>query len=647
MKKIALSLVLLSLCLVQLFSTTNDPTVMTINGKRIPLSEFSYIYNKNNSSNVIEKKTLDEYVDMFVDFKLKVEEAISLGLDTLPTFKKELNTYRMQLGEQYLTDHDKQTALLKEAYERTQNEVEAYHILVRIPQEATAADTLAAYQKAMKIYKRANSNEDFETLAREISDDPRVQEYGGYVGWISAMRTPYQFETTAYNTPVGTIAKPIRTFIGYHIIKVTGKRPSVGQVKVAHIFLLDDKNNPTQNEKNKQRIDSIYNAVKNGADFGKLATQLSQDPGSAMKKGELPWFGSGQMIPLFEKTAFAMTQPNEISKPIHTQVGWHIIKLIEKKPVESFEELTEALNSQMMQGERAELIKQAFANRLKKEYHLTENKEALNDFYRLADTYLPADTTFIDKAQKMHKVMFSYDGGTFTQDKFVTYIKNKLQTYRGEVRNTFIRHLYSDYLYEQLLAYEQTQLSRKYPDYRNLLNEYHDGILLFDVMNKNVWEKATTDTKGLEQIFEKNKSKYKWKTPHYKGLIIYCKDRPTLKTAKYYIKHASKDSLPNYLQKRLNDSIQYVKIEKGIWKKGEKPIVDANIYKQGKYTPTEEYPYYLLEGKNLKTNPENYTDIKGKVISDYQLYLEKKWMNELRKKYTVVIHKKVLEMVKQ
>lgn len=646
MKKIVLSLVLVSLSLVQLFSLTDDPTIMTINGKRVPLSEFTYIYNKNNSNNVVEKKTLDEYVDMFVDFKLKVEEALSLQMDTLPTFKNELNTYRMQLGEQYLTDQNKQEALLEEAYQRTKEEVEAYHILVQIPATGTSADTLAAYQKAMKIYERANK-EDFETLAREVSDDPRVGQFGGYVGWITALRTPYPFETTAYNTPVGEVAKPIRTFIGYHIIKVTGRRPSPGKFKVAHILLLDNRSDATSSQKNKQRIDSIYDALKEGASFGKLAKKLSQDPGSAMKEGELPWFGSGEMIPLFEKTAFALTPSNPLSKPVHTQVGWHIIKFIEHKPMGSFDDLKENLTAQLMHSERTEEIKKSFAQRLKKEYQLVENAEALNDFYQLTDTYAPNDSAYIAQTQQMHKTLFSYAGGVFTQDKFSNYLKNNIHRYRGGVRTTFIKNLYNDYLYENLMAYEQTQLSRKYPEYRNLINEYHDGILLFDVMNKNVWEKATTDTEGLAHYFEKNKSNYRWDEPHYKGLIIYCKDKPTLKVAKHYLKHAAPDSLPNYLHQRLNDSIQYVKVEKGIWKKGDNPLIDREIYRKGKYTPSEAYPYHLLTGKNLHKTPSDYTDVRGKVTADYQAYLEKEWMSYLRKKYPVVVHKKILKKVRE
>ncbi len=645
MKKTLLFLTVYLFCLTVISAKSDNPTVMTINGNNIPLSEFEYIYNKNNTNNVIDKKTLDEYVDMFVNFKLKVEEAKSLKLDTASAFKKEYNGYVSQLSDQYMKDDTRRKELVKEAYNRKKEEAEAYHILVKIAPTGTSKDTLVAYNKAMKIYNRA-LKEDFEKLARETSEEQNVQKYGGYLGWILGLRTPYVFENAVFNTPIGGISKPIRTRFGYHIIKVANKRKSRGQVKVAHILLLDNRKDKKVNEINKTKIDSIYKAVLEGSNFGELASKFSQDRGSASNKGELPWFGSGQMIPNFEKAAFALKDSGDISKPVHTMAGWHIIRLLGKKSLKSFDELEQDLTNQLTQTERLELANQYFYDKLKKEYHLNEYANALNDFYKISDTYAPNEPQFLEKISQLNQPLFSYAGNTFTQKQFADYLKNYTKNYKAGVRADFIKLQYNKFLNLQLYAYERTQLRKKYPNYNNLVNEYHDGILLFEIMNKQVWEKAANDSIGLEKYFKNHKRKYKWEKPHYKGRIIYCKDKETLAAAKRFVKYAHKDSISNYLYNRLNDTVSYVKIEKGLWAKGENPLIDKEVFKKGKYTPKSDYPYYILLGKNIKKKPQTYLDVKGKVVTDYQKELEKEWIAYLKKKYPVTINREVLKRVK-
>ncbi len=645
MKKTFLFFSIYLFCFTAIFAQSDNPTVMTINGNDVPLSEFEYIYNKNNTNNVIDKKTLDEYVDMFVNFKLKVEEAKALKLDTASAFKKEYNGYVAQLSNQYMKDDTRRKELVKEAYNRRKEEAEVYHILVKIAPTGTSKDTLVAYNKAMKIYKRALT-EDFKKLAKETSDEQNVQRFGGYVGWILGLRTPYTFENAVFNTPKGKVSKPIRTRFGYHIIKVTDKRKSLGEVKVAHILLLDNPKDKKVSQKNKIRIDSIYKAVVAGADLGELASKFSQDRGSASQKGELPWFGSGQMIPKFEKAAFALKDSGDVSKPVHTIAGWHIIRLLGKKPMKSFEELENRLTNQLVKTERLELANQYFYDKLKKEYNLNEYSNALNDFYRISDTYAPNKPQFLEKIGQLNQPLFSYANITFTQKQFADYLKNYTKNYRDGVRADFIKSYYNKFLNTQLHAYERTQLRRKYPDYNNLVNEYHDGILLFEVMNKKVWAKASNDSTGLEKYFKNHKKRYKWEQPHYKGEIIYCKDKETLVAAKRILKYAHKDSVTNYLYKRLNDTTHYVKIEKGMWQKGENALIDAKVFKEGKYTPKADYPYYILRGKNLKKNPESYLDVKGRIVTDYQKKLEKEWIAYLKKKYPVTINREVLKKVK-
>ena len=621
-----------------------DPTLMKINGKSIPLSEFEYIYNKNNSTNVVDKKSLDEYVDLFVNFKLKVEEALAQGLDTTQAFKSEFEMYRNQLAEQYLTDEEKNEQLLREAYDRKKEEAEVSHILVRIPDGGTSAATLSAYKKVMDYYQRAQK-EDFEKLARSVSEDPSVAQNGGYVGWISAMRTPYSFETTAYTTPAGKVSKPVRTFLGYHIIKVLNKRQSPGEIKVAHILLMNDREDPSKNAGIKLRTDSIYQLIKNGQDFGELATKYSQDPGSASQNGELPWFGSGQMIPEFEKASFALHNKGDVSEPISSQYGWHIIRLIDKKPMDDFETAKTKLANEIKQNERNQEVFGSFVDKLKKQYGFRVNENALADYYALVDRHAPGDSLFNVEIQKLQAPLANYADKELNQREFNGYLMNAANP-RG-VRSDLVTHAFEKYVGDKLKAYEMSQLPAKYPEYRNLMNEYHDGILLFEIMNQEVWDKATKDTEGLSTYFASNKAKYAWDKPHYKGRVIHAKDKATLKAAQNIIKRAEKDSVDKYLNQRLNDSIQYVKVEKGLWVEGENPVVDSKIFKKGKYTPTEEYPYYVVAGKKLGAEPEDYTDVRGLVTADYQDYLEKNWISHLRQKYPVVIDEKVLKTVKK
>lgn len=646
MKQFFASVLLFAFAVLGLSAQQSDPTLMKINGKNIPLSEFEYIYNKNNTNNVVDKKSLEEYVELFVNFKLKVEEAIAQGLDTTQSFKNELAMYRNQLAEQYLkSDESVSEELLKTLYDRKKEELQVSHILIRIPEGGTANDTTTAYNKAMEIYKRTQK-EDFETLARDVSEDPSVSHNGGNIGWISALRTPYTFEDMAYQTPVGKVSMPIRTFIGYHIIKVNDKRQSQGEVKVAHILLLNDRNNPDNNESIQARADSIYNLILAGEDFGELAVKFSQDPGSASQKGELPWFESGRMIPEFESASFALKNKGEVSKPIASQFGWHIIKLIDKKPLAEFDELKKTLENYLLQSDRVQTLPNTFIENLKKEYNFVQDKEALNEIYSLADKYAFADSAFVAEGKKLNKTFLSYAHMQIPQSDFINHLAATGRGFRG-IRSDFIDIQLKDYVYNKLIGFEQTQLNRKYPEFRNLMQEYHDGILLFEVMNKEVWEKASQDKEGLSKFFEANKDEYAWTKPHYKGRVILAKDKASLRAAKNILKRANPDSIDTYIQKRLNDSIQYVKVEKGLWIQGENPVIDSKIFKTGKYKPTKEYPYYFVQGKMLKTHPEDYTDVRGVVTANYQDYLEKEWIAALRAKYPVEIDEKVLKTVKK
>ncbi len=642
---------ILSLALLVLFGSVSafasDPVLMKINGKPVYKSEFEYIYNKNNSNNSLDKKTLDEYVDLFVNFKLKVEEAKVQGLDTTQSFINELAGYRSQLTRPYLTDSKVDEQILREAYERMKEDVEVSHILVRIPQGATPADTLSAWKKINSALKRLDK-EDFAKVAKEISEDQSAEENGGYIGWVTAFRTVYPFETVAFNTPVGKISAPVRTAFGYHIIKVHNRRKSQGEILVSHIMRFTAEGDEIKNKSAKQKTDSLYQRVLAGDDFGKLASEFSEDRGSATRNGELPWFGSGRMIPEFENAAFALKNIGDVSAPIQSAFGWHIIKLLDRKGLAGFETVKADIERNVKRDERANMGQKAFVDRLRNEYGYAVNTANVNEFSKLLENKTLADSVFQLEVAKLNKPLFTFAGKEFTQSDFAAYLKKNAYSDKT-IASEVIEQKMDAFTEKEILAYEDSQLENKYEDFRFLINEYHDGILLFEVSNNEVWEKASKDTEGLARYFNEHKADYRWEKPHFKGRVISCKDKATLKAAKAIVKRSHNDSIDKYLRTRLNDSIQYVKVEKGLFAQGENKAVDKYGFKdkKAKFEPTKEYPYVFVVGKNLKNNPEDYSDVRGLVTADYQEYLEKEWIAALRSKFPVEIDQNVLKTVRK
>ena len=642
---------ILSLALLVLFGSVSafasDPVLMKINGKPVYKSEFEYIYNKNNSNNSLDKKTLDEYVDLFVNFKLKVEEAKVQGLDTTQSFINELAGYRSQLTRPYLTDSKVDEQILREAYERMKEDVEVSHILVRIPQGATPADTLSAWKKINSALKRLDK-EDFAKVAKEISEDQSAEENGGYIGWVTAFRTVYPFETVAFNTPVGKISAPVRTAFGYHIIKVHNRRKSQGEILVSHIMRFTAEGDEVKNKSAKQKTDSLYQRVLAGDEFGKLASEFSEDRGSATRNGELPWFGSGRMIPEFENAAFALKNIGDVSAPIQSAFGWHIIKLLDRKGLAGFETVKADIERNVKRDERANMGQKAFVDRLRNEYGYAVNTANVNEFSKLLENKTLADSVFQLEVAKLNKPLFTFAGKEFTQSDFAAYLKKNAYSDKT-IASEVIEQKMDAFTEKEILAYEDSQLENKYEDFRFLINEYHDGILLFEVSNNEVWEKASKDTEGLARYFNEHKADYRWEKPHFKGRVISCKDKATLKAAKAIVKRSHNDSIDKYLRTRLNDSIQYVKVEKGLFAQGENKAVDKYGFKdkKAKFEPTKEYPYVFVVGKNLKNNPEDYSDVRGLVTADYQEYLEKEWIAALRSKFPVEIDQNVLKTVRK
>jgi len=481
---------------VSVFSQRRDKTLITIDGEKITVSDFKRVYEKNlDVIDSQDSKNLINNLDLFINFKLKVKEAYALKLDTLSSYKKEIETYKNQLSGPYLQDTTFIGQLVKDAYFRTKNEVKAKHILIRIKKDALPKDTLIAFTKITELRERIIAGEDFEAIATQFSEDKSAQNdpktgrkgNGGNLGYFSAFRMVYPFEVAAYSTKVGQISMPFKTQYGYHIMKVDAVRESKGEIEAAHILIRDN------SAKGKQKIDSIYDKLNDNETFEVLAKQYSEDPGSKNNGGKLGRFGSGRMVKPFSDAAFGLENINAFSEPFKTDFGWHIVKLLKKHPIKSFEEMKMDLKKKVKNNSRMQLSKKAVVNKLKKHYSIIENEEAKIILNKKNIRTVSKDS--------LQGTIITINNKNISQEEFVNYIKNR--------RNLPIFKLFENFKDEQIMKYYKQNLIYTEPEYAYILNEYQDGLLLFELMQEKIWNASSKDTLGLKKYFTTNSKNYK------------------------------------------------------------------------------------------------------------------------------------------
>jgi len=630
----------------------NDQAVlMTIGGNNVTVSEFENVYHKNNSKETAkDAKSLNEYIDLFVNFKLKVKEAEELGLDTAKAFKDELAGYRKQLAQPYLTDKNVNEQLLTETYNRLKMDVHAAHILIKVNENALPKDTLEAYNKIMKIRARILKGEDFSKVAAEkgISDDPSAIENGGDLGYFTALQMVYPFETAAYTTKIGEISMPVRTRYGYHIVKVIDRRPAQGEVLTAHIMIrTPQKMSADDSLKLYSKMTEIYGKLKEGGKFDEFAQQYSDDKSSAKKGGELPWFGTGKMPIEFEQAAFAIKNKGEYSPIIRTKYGWHIIKLIDTRGLASFDAMKNELKSKVSKDSRSQVGRTSLIAKAKVEYKFKENLKTRDEFYKLIDSNFFKGTWDPIKSEKLKKPMFNLNDKVYTQADFATFLAAH-QTQRPKIDPiAVVDPLYQQFVDESVIAYEESRLDQKYPEFKALMQEYRDGILLFELTDQKVWSKAVKDTVGAKEFYDKNKNKYMWEE-RAEASIYTAKDE---KIAKQLRKLLQKKKTEKEILEELNkDSQLNLSVETRVFNKGENEFLDKNwnpSTTSADITDTKNNKVVIVVvDKLLAPTPKSYQDSKGLVTADYQTYLEKEWIDSLKKKYAVQIDKTVLATIK-
>jgi len=650
MKKF-LSVALLAASALTINAQNSDPVLLTVGGNEVKLSEFNAIYNKNNS-----KESVQDYLELYTKFKLKVKEAQDLGLDTLPGFITELAGYRKQLAEPYLTDKEVTEVLIKEAHNRMKSDVRASHILIAVKADAAPADTLLAYNKIMKARKSVLSGSDFATTATEISDDPSAKKNGGDLGYFSAFHMVYPFESAAFNTKVGDVSFPVRTKFGYHILKVVDKRNARGTIKVAHIMIKPNK--IAKDINNRVKIDEIYLKLKEGADFASLAKQFSDDKGSSNKGGVLPAFNAGKMVASFEEASFSLKADGDFSEPIQTDFGWHIVQRKSLKELASFDDLYNNIKVKVAKDSRSNKSKVALYNKIKADNQFKEVLKERNDFYKLIDVEAYKSGTFVAATTlKYNKLMFGYyaaDGDEleFTQLDFAKYIEDN--KYRGDKKKEIsieaeVNRMYKNLTNTKGVEFKDSRLSKTNQEFKLLMQEYRDGILLFDLTDEKVWSKAVKDSAGLYNFHDENKAKYMW-GERVDATVYTCNDANIARNLKKILNKKAKKGYSNdTILKMINfDSQLSLKIDEGKFAKTDNEFVDLATWVKGeKSTVTKDKVIAIVEVKEVLTaQPKALEEIKGLITSDYQNYLETVWIAELKSKYKVVVNQEVLKLVK-
>ena len=478
-----------------------DSVAMIVAGKQVPLSEFLFIAQKNAEVDLSDKQSVEQYVELFKNFKLKVADAESQGLDQAASFKKELEGYRRQLMESYLSDVEAERQAAKAVYDRGEQTVSFSHILFRLPEETVSKDTVPVYEEAMQVYTRLKQGESIEAVGKELSAKDKAHVAYENVRCLLPMQTLKAFEDAAYTLPVGEISRPVRTKLGFHLIQVHSRQPNPGRLRVAHILVAYPKEGTAQDSAAiKKEAEAIYHQLQGGADFGELAALHSGDAASAKKQGELPWFGVGEMVAPFETAAFGLTTPGELSGLVQTRFGYHIIKLLERKGRTPFKQEEKSLRRKMGQGEHNFELYRAFDERLKQEYGYRFYPEAYAELQALCDDYFPTSKAFYEKAKEMNKPLIHLDGRDFPQAEFAYYLQRapfSTKTYAGD----FMQEVFDLFVRDIVTTAERKNLEQKHPEIPHLMQEYRDGILLFEISNEKIWSKPTAEQKALEEAW--------------------------------------------------------------------------------------------------------------------------------------------------
>jgi len=641
---------LLSLNIATYAQNSTKEVLFTIDNKPYYTDEFSRIYKKNiDLVKDDSQKDLDKYLELFIGYKLKINKANKLGLENNPKYKSELASYRTQLAKNYITDTKVTKELIEEGYNRSLKEVHAAHILLNLEENAVPVDTLKIYNQMLDIRKKALGGEDFSKLAKQFSQDPSAKENNGDLGYFSAFRMVYPFESAAFKTKKGDISMPVRTRYGYHILKVLDIRDNRGEINVAHIMIAKQ-TEPKLEEKAKNTIDDIYKKLQQGEKFETLAQQFSEDKSSAEKGGVLNRFASGQLSSnQFEDIAFSLSNENPLSAPFLTEFGWHIVKFIERFPTKTFDEMQSDLDTKIRRDDRSRLITNSMNDKLRKEYPIKRDdklyaaiSKTVNKDYLAGTWKAPVEIKAFDKN------LFTIKDKPVTGVDFLAYLE-KQQKGLKDVKvslSQIVDKIYEQFVDDQLNTYYDNNLENKFPEFKDVMEEYRDGLLLFDLMEKEIWEKSKNDTIGLENFYKSHKFNYQWKN-RVDALITSSTKEDVIKKAQKMLKN---NATSEAIKEKLNlDKKVEIMENQGVFEEGNEVLPKNVKFVVGVSDVEKKGDYFFVTRVNkvLPASEKSLEDCKGKVINDYQQYLEENWVSDLKKEFTINVNSAVFEKVKK
>ncbi|MGM0613157.1 MAG: peptidylprolyl isomerase [Bacteroidota bacterium] len=644
--------------LIALFSSSvvaqGDKVLLEIEDEKITVDEFMRVYKKNNQQEKsMDKKSIEDYLDLFINFQLKVKQAEDMQLDTMKDFREELEGYREQLARPYLIDKEVQEKMMREAYDRMQYDVRASHVLVKVNPDAPPEDTAKAYQKAMDIKKRIQNGEPIEKVAMEESEDQsaRKSQRGGRtipgnkgdLGYFTVFDMVYPFENAVYNMKQGEVSDPVRTRFGYHVIQLKDKIPAIGEAKVAHIMI---PNNKMDSAAAQQKLDSVKQEIEKGnLSFEEAVKKFSGDTRTKNKGGVLPEFTSNNMVPAFIKEVSKLKQKGDISAPVQTMYGNHLIKLVYKKEPGSWEEERSEIKSKIKKSERGDKAEKISAANIRKEYGYNISQKVKDKLLAHVDSSILTENWEVNMDDIPETTLFKIDDKKYPATDFAKYLlKNQKQNGKGDPQ-LYAKDVFQKYIDERTMEYKKSMLEKEHPKFHTLMKEYRDGILLFNLMTEKVWSKAMEDTTGLKEYFEKNKEDYMW-GERLHATIFKSPNKDAAEMARKLVKQ-------NIPSKTVADSVNAVdeyqmSVNTKRFSKGENETINELKWNEGLTDIMEKNNEFIFVNKHekLEPGPKKLEEVRGLVIADYQNYLEEQWIKELRSKYDFEVNKKVLNKIK-
>jgi len=619
--------------------------LITIGNEEILSDEFLYLLSKNRQFQGREEKIspqeFEENLELFINYKLKVKEAENLGLDTLEEFRREFEVFKDDLIQPFLIKNSLQQGELVKAYNRMKEVVKASHVLLQFPNNASREDTIAVFRMAQKLKAEAEAGADFNELAFEYSDDPSAKDNKGSLGYFTALQMVHQFEDAAYALAIGEISDPVLTNFGYHIIKVEDRKPNPGEIKVSHILVRTQAGDPVSEERALRKIGEIYSELqKPESVWEEVCNMYSEDLASKNSGGSLPWISLGTVIPEFERVAFALNEEGEISPPVKTPYGFHIIRLEERRPIASFEEMEPVIKSRILRDSRSGLIQSQVTAIQKSRYSFNENEALISDVQAIINQQ---SENSIKEALEIKNlsdsVLFSIENDRKTVGDYLKFLEEEKGNVRIGSRNSLSSSL-DRFIETSLNRAEEKDLINNNQEYKLLLQEYRDGILLFSLMNEKVWQKALMDSIGQIRFYEENKENYQWKERVRALIVTMGKEESSSSVRRFLSDKKYRSDLSDRLENTflLNNPLAFT-MEEGLFEWERHPVLSrTDPNKEFQEIKWDGKTTFIILGEKIPSEIKKFSETRGKVIQDYQQYLEHELVTALKNNYIIRIN---------